>query len=97
MFFIVSIAVAVIVYNAYTSVLVTNYLANRNEMCALITDSLKEQINETSACIDYYCYYAPYAPPSGELQDRTSTVCVCDCRQRDNTVITVQILGVNSQ
>lgn len=62
-------------------------------MCQILTLSLKDQVSENSTCIDYYCYYAPYAAPSPELQNKTTTLCVCECKQRNGTILTVQVLS----
>ena len=93
LFFLVVILISIAVFNYASNQRTVTFLNEHNKMCQVITASLKEQVNENSTCIDYYCYYAPYAPPEGILQNRTTTLCVCDCRLKDLSVVTLQILS----
>jgi hypothetical protein len=92
-FFAVIILVSIVAFNLVSEQKTINYLNQKNKMCETITTSLREEITSNSTCIDYYCYYAPYAPPDGTLQNKTTTLCVCDCKLRNGTIITVQILS----
>lgn len=92
-FFIVIGIVSIASYNLVLNLKITNVLYERNKMCGIITDSLKEQITENSTCTDYYCYYAPYAPPAGSLSNLTTTLCICDCKTRNGTIVAIQILS----
>ena len=93
LFFIVIILISIAAYNYVLNQKTLNFLYEHNKMCEAITTNLKEQVNENSTCIDYYCYYAPYAPPEGTLQNKTTTLCICDCRLSNLSVITIQILS----
>jgi hypothetical protein len=92
-FFVVVCLVSVVSYNVVMNNKVTKYLYDRNKLCEQLTTSLKEQMTENSTCIDYYCYYAPYAPPEGSLGNKTTTLCICDCKLMNGTIATVQILS----
>jgi len=92
-FFAVVIILSIIAFNYVSNQKVSNFYYEHNKMCEMLTTSLKEEVNENSTCIDYYCYYAPYTPPEGALQNKTTTLCICDCRTRNGTVATIQILS----
>ena len=92
-FFIVICIISFASYNFVLNQKVSSFLNDRNKMCSIITGSLKEQVDENSTCVDYYCYYAPYSPPEGDLSNLTTTLCVCDCKQAVGTIISIQILS----
>ncbi len=69
------------------------YLTNMNTLCGMMTEELRNKIDSDSPCVDYYCYYAPYKPPEG-YEDKTSTLCICECRLSNGTIMTTQVLGV---
>ena len=92
-FFIVICIISFASYNLVLNQKVSSFLYDRNKMCSIITNSLKEQISENSTCVDYYCYYAPYSPPEGDLSNLTTTLCVCDCKQKDGVIRSIQILS----
>lgn len=92
-FFIVIGIISFASYNFVLNQKVSSFLDDRNRMCSIITNSLKEQVSENSTCIDYYCYYAPYSPPAGNLSNLTTTLCVCDCKMADGSIKAIQILS----
>jgi len=92
-FFIAIVLISIVAFNLVSEQKTINYLNQRNKMCETITISLNEEVTSNSTCVNYYCYYAPYAPPSGELQNKTTTLCICDCKMRNGTITTVQILS----
>lgn len=91
MFVIVSF-VMVLLYNIASEIKAQNDFEKRNELCISITSELKQSATENSTCVDYFCYYARYAPPPG-YENLTETLCVCDCRTVNGTISSAQILS----
>ncbi|MDD5182296.1 MAG: hypothetical protein PHC66_03940 [Candidatus Nanoarchaeia archaeon] len=94
-FFAITTMVMIILYNIASDTKLKNSFDKRNELCAVITNELKNEIdaNTTNAtCTDYYCYYASYAPPEG-YENKTETLCICDCRTPEGDILTSQILS----
>lgn len=77
-------------YQVFHTFKVERRNAQFNRVCEMMTDELNRQINDSTACREYYCYYSPYAPPPG--MESTTTLCVCDCKLEDGTTKTIQIL-----
>jgi hypothetical protein len=84
----------IILFNVVTYVKARNNFEDRNALCIQITDELNKNINESSTCVDYYCYYARYSPPEG--MEITETLCICDCRTDNGTIVSSQILNIKT-
>jgi len=90
-FFIVLILSTVVIYKALVNFKIKQEIEKHNKICAFLTQQLNEQRNENNTCVSYYCYYKPYAPPKG--LEKTSTLCVCDCKLENGTVVKIQVLS----
>ncbi|MCD6575927.1 MAG: hypothetical protein J7K73_02075 [Nanoarchaeota archaeon] len=90
-FMAVLILSSIALYQVFHTLKVERRTEQFNRVCQMLTDELNRQVNETSKCRSYYCYYAPYAAPDS-LQGKATTLCVCDCKLENDTVITVQVL-----
>ena len=96
-FFGIMILFFLVAYNFIVKEKTIDYYDNRNKLCFEIANELNKNINDTIdnvTCIDYYCYYAPYKPPTG-LEDTTETLCICDCKTENGTIISTQVLNPN--
>lgn len=94
-FFVITSMVMILLYNFASDTKLKNSSENRNELCAVITHELKNGINlsdTNTTCVDYYCYYASYAPPEG-YENATETMCICECRTPSGDILTSQILS----
>ena len=85
----------VVSYKLTSTAKTGRFMTNMNNVCGIMTDELRNNAGDDTACIDYYCYYAPYSPPEG-YEDSTSTLCVCKCRKPTGEVTTHQVLGTKS-
>jgi len=92
-FFVIVILVCLVWYNYASQSKSQNDYFIKNDLCIQITQNMKAT-NESQSCVDYYCYYAPYAPPK-EFGNQTETLCVCECKLVNGTINTVQVLGYN--
>jgi hypothetical protein len=92
-FFVGLCIIGVVLFNGVSSFKLQKHFEDRNNICIVITGQLKSNITGNSTCSDYYCYYAPYAPPVG-YENKTETLCICDCKLRDGTIFSTQVLNV---
>jgi len=90
--FLIICLVMVLFYNLVSDLKNKETFDKQNELCITITNEMKRTIDENSTCTDYYCYYARYTPPAG-YENITSTLCICDCKTQDNTIVTTQVLS----
>ena len=85
------VLIGVLLFSITSEVNVKKNFEMRNSLCVSITEEMNRNINSTnSTCVDYYCYYAPYSSPDG--MEHTETLCICECRKADGSVIKSQIL-----
>lgn len=94
-FFVGLTIIGIVLYNGISSFESHKHFEERNQLCIVVTEQLRMGVNENSTCSDYYCYYAPYAPPAG-YENRTETLCVCDCMLRDGTIFSTQVLSASN-
>jgi len=90
-FFLITSLIMVFLFNAVSDFKTKSDFDQRNELCIVIAEEMKRTVNESSSCTDYYCYYARYAPPAG-YESQTETLCICDCKTLNGTIISTQIL-----
>lgn len=90
LFFVIMIISAFLIYKTMVTLKAERERKIYGRLCSLITDELNKEINENSTCRNYYCYYLPYKPPKG--LERTKTLCICDCKLANGTIIKVQVL-----
>jgi len=90
-FFLITSLIMVFLYNTVSDFKAKSDFDDHNELCIVIAEEMNRTVNESSSCIDYYCYYARYAPPAG-YEAKTETMCICDCKTMNGTIISTQIL-----
>jgi hypothetical protein len=93
--FLIMSLITVLLYNVVYDFKNKQIFDEQNGLCITITNEMKKTMDENSSCIDYYCYYARYAPPPG-YENKTDTLCVCDCKTKNNTIVTTQVLSSGS-
>ena len=90
--FVVLIVSTVVLYNVVTTNNAQKDIEERNNVCIMLTEQLNSNLNNSDFCVDYHCYYAPYAPPEG-YEGNTETLCICDCATHNGTITTTQVLN----
>lgn len=85
------ILITIAIFNVYSDAQQKSYIEERNSICITISDAMNNNVTEDSVCKDYYCYFAPYAPPAG-LENKTETLCICDCNLVNGSTTSAQIL-----
>ena len=90
LFFVIMIVGSFAMYHVISTVQANRHRENHEKLCAFMTDELNNQITEDSEYVSYYCYYKPYAPPEG--YEATQTLCACEGKMKDGTVVSVQVL-----
>lgn len=93
--FIVICLSTLVIYNLLVDYKTNKYYESRNKICAELTSELQKKTNDTATCMDYYCYYLPSEIPA-QLKNTTQALCICDCMQKDNTILRFQVLTKNS-
>lgn len=90
--FVIICFVMVLLYNVTSEIRTQTSFDQKNELCIAITGELNKNTNESESCTAYYCYYARYTPPEG-YQNITETMCICDCKTPNGTILSTQVLS----
>lgn len=94
-YFAATVLVMVVLFHAIADLNEKRKFDAKNELCIQITQEMNRNVNESTSCKDYYCYYARYAPPEG-YEQKTETLCICDCSTLNGTIVSTQILSVTN-
>ena len=94
LFFAIMILSSIVIAHVIVSAKAQTKKENLTQLCDFLTEDMNNKLEENSSCASYYCYYTPYAPPEGF--EKTSTLCACDCKLQNGTIVTVQVLTPTS-